>query len=355
MIGFNFFKYSTTSNKSYGPAKNDEFDFLKYDIFFADVIKITSSKAFRRMQNKTSVVFNAMPIKNDHFRNRLTHSIEVANIARFMANRMRLCQELTESISLAHDIGHPPLGHRGEQILDEILQNFGTNFCHNEHGLRIVTGMYNEENLNLSFECLDGLLKHNFPAKKPSSGVFELMNLIFNNKFEIDIVPTMEAQVSGISDDIAYLTHDIEDALRFGMELDLFNQIPVIEDIIKESSHINLKDKLRDFLINNVILTTSSNIQEGKICPVEFDKSVKKEMKALKALMMEHFYLKNNNFCSQYEDKINKLFEKYMSSPEEIKNESMKNKVLNSQNEQEKACIVVDYIAGMTDVLIANI
>lgn len=355
MIGFNFFKYSTTTNKSLGVAKKDEFDFLKYDVFFADVIKITSSKAFRRMQNKTSVVCNAMPIKNDHFRNRLTHSIEVANIARFMANRMRLCEPLAESISLAHDIGHPPLGHRGEEILDEILKSFNTKFCHNEHGLRIVTGMYNGDDLNLSFECLDGLLKHNFPAKQPTSGVFELINSRFDNKFELIKIPSMEAQVSGISDDIAYLTHDIEDALRFGMQLELFKEIPVVSDIIQEYSHFQLKDRLRDFLINNVIITTSRNVQEGKEYTVEFESSIKQEMKNLKALMMKHFYLKNNDFCSQYEGKIHELFEKYFKNPEKIVNDLMKEKALNSDNDMQKACIVADYIAGMTDVFIANL
>lgn len=219
MIGFNFAKYSTTANLSKGTLKHDEYEFLQYDVFMADVMKIMSSKAFRRMQNKTQVV-TLIEKKNDHYRNRLTHSLEVANIARLIAQRMNLCQPLAEAISLAHDIGHPPLGHTGEDILNSILKEYDTYFCHNEHALRIVMGVYNKNPLNLSCETIEGILKHNFPVhRKDSSTIKDVVKKI---ECDINELPTLEAQISGISDDIAYLTHDLEDAIRYGVGIEEF-------------------------------------------------------------------------------------------------------------------------------------
>ena len=197
--------------------------------------RIIHSTAFRRLKHKTQVFINT---SGDHYRTRITHSLEVAQIARTLAKYFKLNEDLSETLSLAHDLGHTPFGHAGESALNECMQKDG-GFDHNLQTIRIVTLLenkyYNFSGLNLSIETLDGLIKHNGP-------IYDLINIekilgknFFKNKIKFNNSPGLEAQISSISDDIAYNSHDLED----GLKANLFNlkdlqDIPILKDIIKK-------------------------------------------------------------------------------------------------------------------------
>ncbi len=187
------------------------------DMFQRDRDRIVHSVAFRRLRHKTQVFIAP---DGDHFRVRLTHSIEVAQIGRTMARALGLNEDLTEALCLAHDLGHPPFGHGGEEALSESLSDAG-GFDHNGHSLRLVTCLENPypafDGLNLSWEALEGLAKHNGPVAEPQWALAEA-----NRGFDLELAgwPSLEAQVAAIADDIAYDNHDIDDGLRSGI-LDL--------------------------------------------------------------------------------------------------------------------------------------
>lgn len=184
------------------------------DIFQRDRDRIVHSVAFRRLRHKTQVF---VAPDGDHFRVRLTHSIEVAQIGRTMARALGLNEDLTEAVCLAHDLGHPPFGHGGEEALGAALADAG-GFDHNGHTLRIVTCLENPypdfDGLNLSWEALEGLAKHNGPVTQPGWALAEA-----NAGFDLELAswPSLEAQVAAIADDIAYDNHDIDDGLRSGI------------------------------------------------------------------------------------------------------------------------------------------
>jgi len=187
------------------------------DLFQRDRDRIVHSVAFRRLRHKTQVF---VAPDGDHFRVRLTHSIEVAQIGRTMARALGLNEDLTEALCLAHDLGHPPFGHGGEDALNDGLGDAG-GFDHNGHTLRLVTCLENPypsfDGLNLTWETLEGLAKHNGPVERPKWAMAEA-----NRAFDLDLQtwPSLEAQVAAIADDIAYDNHDIDDGLRSGI-LDL--------------------------------------------------------------------------------------------------------------------------------------
>jgi dGTPase len=196
------------------------------DVFQRDRDRIIHSVAFRRLRHKTQVF---VAPDGDHFRVRLTHSIEVAQIGRTMARALGLNEDLTETLCLAHDLGHPPFGHAGENALDAGLADAG-GFDHNAHTLRIVTRLeapYPDfDGLNLSWEALEGLAKHNGPIEDPTWAMHEA-----SDQWDLELAswPSLEAQVAAISDDIAYDNHDIDDGLRAGLlELDDLLELPLV-------------------------------------------------------------------------------------------------------------------------------
>jgi dGTPase len=197
------------------------------DAFQRDRDRVIHSVAFRRLRHKTQVF---VAPDGDHFRVRLTHSIEVAQIGRTMARALGLNEDLTEALCLAHDLGHPPFGHAGEGALSEGLSEAG-GFDHNAHTLRIVTRLETPypdfEGLNLSWEALEGLAKHNGPVAEPSWAMAEC-----NGEWDLELGtwPSLEAQVAAISDDIAYDNHDIDDGLRSGLlKLEELITLPIVE------------------------------------------------------------------------------------------------------------------------------
>ena len=196
------------------------------DIFQRDRDRIVHSVAFRRLRHKTQVF---VAPDGDHFRVRLTHSIEVAQIGRTIARALGLNEDLTEALCLAHDLGHPPFGHAGEEGLNASLADAG-GFDHNAHSIRLVTRLeapYPDfDGLNLSWEALEGLAKHNGPVLAPTWALAQA-----NDEWDLELGtwPGLEAQVAAISDDIAYDNHDIDDGLRAGiLELDELIQLPIV-------------------------------------------------------------------------------------------------------------------------------
>ena len=199
--------------------------------FRRDCDRVIHSTAFRRLKHKTQVfVFH----EGDHYRTRLTHSLEVAQIARALARQLGLDEDLTETLALAHDVGHPPFGHAGERALNVCLKDYG-GFDHNAQTLRVVTALeqrYPEfDGLNLTWETLEGIVKHNGPLADPVPiGILE-----FNQRWDLELssYASLEAQVAAISDDIAYDAHDIDDGLRAGLfAVDDLKEMPLTQAMI---------------------------------------------------------------------------------------------------------------------------
>ncbi len=240
--------------------------------------RVIHSTAFRRLQYKTQVFVNH---EGDFYRTRLTHSIEVAQIARSIARALRLDEELTEALALAHDFGHPPFGHAGEEALNAAMKPFG-GFDHNAQSLRVVTVLESRyagfDGLNLSWETLEGLVKHNGPLSRPPAFIAE-----YNARFPLDLQThaSAEAQVASLSDDIAYHSHDLDD----GMQAQLFGpeeiaHLPVVHDALRAARHASLDvppARLRHETIRRIVDALVSDVTEetqrrlAKIAPRNAD------------------------------------------------------------------------------------
>ena len=231
------------------------------DIFQRDRDRIVHSVAFRRLRHKTQVF---VAPDGDHYRVRLTHSIEVGQIGRTIARALGLNEDLTEALCLAHDLGHPPFGHAGEDALDDALADAG-GFDHNAQTVRIVTKLENPypgfDGLNLSWETLEGLAKHNGPVLAPSWALAEA-----NADFDLALGtwPGLEAQVAAIADDIAYDNHDIDDGLRAGLlEIDELVELPIVKrlwDPIGERHRGIEIDKRQRALVRDMIGTMVGDV-----------------------------------------------------------------------------------------------
>ena len=197
--------------------------------FQRDRDRIIHSTAFRRLKHKTQVFVNT---SGDHFRTRITHSLEVSQIARTLSKFFNLNEDLSETLSLAHDLGHTPFGHAGEEALNKCMKNYG-GFDHNVQTLRIITILENRyyefKGLNLSIETIDGLIKHNGPVKDLSKINKILGRDFFRKKINFKANSSLEAQIASISDDIAYNSHDLEDGLKSNLfKLSDLKNIPVL-------------------------------------------------------------------------------------------------------------------------------
>jgi dGTPase len=244
------------------------------DIFQRDRDRIVHSVAFRRLRHKTQVFIAP---DGDHYRVRLTHSLEVAQIGRTIARALGLNEDLTEMLCLAHDLGHPPFGHAGEDALSDALADAG-GFDHNAQTIRIVTKLENPypdfDGLNLSWEALEGLAKHNGPVAEPSWALAEA-NAEFD--LELDTWPSLEAQVAAISDDIAYDNHDIDDGLRAGLlQIDELVELPIIrrtwDSIEERHSGLSLEKRqralVRDMIgtmVGDVLAETERRVRDAAV------------------------------------------------------------------------------------------
>lgn len=273
-------------------------------VYQRDRDRIIHSKSFRRLKHKTQVFLSP---EGDHFRTRLTHTLEVAQIARTIAKALSLNEDLTEAIALGHDLGHTPFGHAGERVLNELLPG---GFKHNEQSLRVVDILERGRGLNLTFEVRDGILNHN-GINKPI---------------------TLEGQIVKIADRIAYINHDIDDAMRAGI-IDLA-QLPKEAVAILGTTHSKRIDTMnKDMIIN------SYNQHE-----IKMSKEVEGAMLELRKYLYEHFYF--GSPAKKEENKAKKmlkmLFEYYQEEPDRLRDDW-------DFPEENTLQGIADYIAGMTD------
>ncbi len=335
--------------------------------------RIIHSTAFRRLKHKTQVFVNTT---GDHYRTRITHSLEVSQIARTLAKVFRLNEDLSETLSLAHDLGHTPFGHAGEIALNECMKKSG-GFDHNIQTLRIVTLLenryYNFKGLNLSIETLDGLIKHNGPINEKKKIDKILGKNFFKDKINFKASPSLEAQIASISDDIAYNSHDLEDGLNAKLfTLKDISKIPVLKNLIKKHKskivkypqELVLRQIIREIInemVEDVILNTKKNLKKNNIKHINdvyksryplvsfsnkmklFDKSVKN------FLRLNMYYHKNVIHKTNFGKRIvKKLFYKIKKDPKKfVKNDNIK------KNSNDR--LICDFIAGMTDRYAINL
>jgi dGTPase len=373
MINFKLATYAVEEDRSRGRLYAEDYDDAKYrSVFGRDRDRIINSSAFRRLQYKTQVFVNHT---GDHYRTRLTHSLEVAQIARWIAGALKLNKDLAEIVSLAHDLGHPPFGHAGEDALDACMASFG-GFAHNAHTLKILTKIESRfiefEGLNLSWEMLEGVVKHNGPVVGSKAQNYIA---IYNQKHDLELekFSSLEAQISAISDDIAYNNHDVEDGLRAGLfSFEELFDLPVIgkiyqeilakyPKITREVLASEAKKHLTLAMVVDVIHNLQNALQENKISTefevrnfgrtlVNFSNEMEAASQALKAFLMKRMYRHQvvNEMTNSAKRTIEKLFDFYMNFPAQMPGEyaALAQKI---SDQETLAKLVCDYIAGMTD------
>ena len=340
--------------------------------FQRDRDRIIHSTAFRRLKHKTQVFVNT---SGDHFRTRITHSLEVSQIARTLSKFFNLNEDLSETLSLAHDLGHTPFGHAGEEALNKCMKNYG-GFDHNVQTLRIITILENRyyefKGLNLSIETIDGLIKHNGPVKDLSKINKILGRDFFRKKINFKTNSSLEAQIASISDDIAYNSHDLEDGLKSNLfKLSDLKNIPVLNKIVlkhkkkqkKYSIDIIIRQIIRETInemVSDVIETTKKNLKKNKILNltdvynaknqiVTFSDKMKKFDNQIKSFLKKkmYFHRKVHLKTNLGRNIIKKLFVKIRKNPKKF--------ITNIRNNSDLERAICDYIAGMTDRYAINL
>lgn len=339
--------------------------------FHRDRDRIIHSSAFRRLKHKTQVFVEH---EGDYFRTRLTHSIEVAQVARTLANALGLNQELAEAVALAHDLGHTPFGHTGEDAMDELMQPYG-GFDHNAQALKIVTSLersYAEfDGLNLTWETLEGIAKHNGPVDDPLP--YALAEYNAKHDLELNNHACAEAQVAALADDIAYNNHDLHDGLRAGLftdeevaELPLVG--PCFAEVDKKYPDLDLRrrrnEALRRFfgvMVEDVLRVTRDNLvdldpQSARDIRMagrpmaQFSSDLWADLKQVRTFLFTRMY-RAPSVVAMRKDvsaKVRALFPYFMEKPYLLPME-WQVEFAHSPDEQTIARVVCDYIAGMTD------
>lgn len=337
--------------------------------FQRDKDRIIHSNTFRRLQYKTQVFINH---EGDHYRNRLTHSIEVSSIARSIARDLGGCEDLAECIALAHDLGHTPFGHSGEDALEDCMKNYG-GFCHNAHAIKLLTKLEKRycsyDGLNLTWEVIEGIAKHNGPLLDNIPLAIKEYN--DQHDLELDQYSSLEAQVAALSDDITYNCHDLEDGIRAGMfEIDDLRKVEAISPIVNKivsmypmmnkRRHIfEIVREMAHILIEDLLAVTKNNIKNNKIETseeirllgrpvVEFSENVRKLISDIRDFLRINVYENHKVVLIRYKCKkvVKELFLLYFNNPECLPKEWHVNAV---SNDIQKARIISDFIAGMTD------
>lgn len=339
--------------------------------FERDRDRIIHANAFKRLQYKTQVFVNH---EGDHYRNRMTHSVEVSTIARSLCKALGLCEDLAEGVALAHDLGHTPFGHAGEEALNQCMQDYG-GFSHNAHSFKILTYLEQKyaayNGLNLTWEVLEGIVKHNGPIVKTDAYAF-IYEYDNQNKLDLEKHSSAESQVASVSDDIAYICHDLEDSIKAEIvQYSDLEEIKFVDEYIHEvrKTYPNISDsrliyevcrKLTHHLIENLLKQTRENIQKYKIKSeqdiralghqlVEFTPETTKEIKLIKDFLMKRVYKHHRVTSVTLQSKvvIRDLFKLYCQNIELLPF-SWRN-MIKERNEQAKMSTIADYIAGMTD------
>ena len=339
--------------------------------FQRDRDRIIHSSAFRRLKHKTQVFVEH---EGDYFRTRLTHSIEVAQVARTIAGALGLNQELVEAVSLAHDLGHTPFGHTGEDALDAEMKAYG-GFDHNAQAIRIVTALEQHyaqfDGLNLTWECLEGIAKHNGPVPLPHPPALRDYNR--QHDLELHSYASAEAQVAALADDVAYNNHDLHDGLRAGVFSDAqAEQLPIVGPAYAAvdrlysglDAHRRRHEALRrvfGVMVDDVIRTsaallaqsgavTAQDIRDLDYAVVQFSPELWKDLKAIRGFLFQNMY-RAPRVVVQREHAatvVRDLFGVFMSNPGEMPGD-WGVQISNLPDTQARARLVSDYIAGMTD------
>lgn len=337
--------------------------------------RIIHSVAFRRLEYKTQVFVNH---EGDHYRTRLTHSLEVAQLARGLARSLQLNEDLAEALALAHDLGHPPFGHAGEDGLHKAMASFG-GFDHNAQTIRILTHLEHRyadfDGLNLTWEVLEGIAKHNGPlvGQPNSKPLPRALNYYLQQQdLRLDSYASLEAQVAAIADDIAYNNHDIDDGLRAGFfTLADLEGLPLLGDLIREAraSHPQLSEQRQTHeiirrMINRMVgdvmdhtrariaklkIKTPEDVRSAGQMLVQFSPEMEVVNKSIKTFLFKHMYrhYKVNRMTSKARRVVVDLFEFFLQEPNCLP------PVWYAQTDgagtQQTAEVIADFIAGMTD------
>ncbi|WCL53132.1 deoxyguanosinetriphosphate triphosphohydrolase [Gimibacter soli] len=342
--------------------------------------RVIHSSSFRRLKHKTQVfVYH----EGDHYRTRLTHSLETAQIARSVCREMHLNEDLGEALALAHDLGHPPFGHAGEAVLNECMKEYD-GFDHNAQTLRLLTKLEHRyasfDGLNLTWETLEGLAKHNGPLldkaidpkNPPASLPFGLREFLPTLDLELHTYASAEAQIAALADDIAYSSHDLDDGLRANLfDLDELKPIPVLAQLIDEVKW-TYPNAPKDILIHELVrrlinrmvadLTIESRKRLDALNPqspddirnagqptISFGPEMGRAVKTLKEFLFERMYRHYlvNRVTSKAKRVVTDLFQLYISEPECLPTEWSAR--TSGARTAETARVVADFIAGMTD------
>ncbi len=342
-------------------------------VFQRDRDRVIHSAAFRRLKHKTQVfVYH----EGDYYRTRLTHSIEVAQVARTICRVLGLDEDLGEALALAHDLGHTPFGHAGEDALDEVMQPHG-GFDHNAQTLRVLTVLEQRyigfDGLNLTWETLEGIAKHNGPVGDGGEAVPEFL-LSYDSEHALDLgtYPGAEAQVAALSDDIAYNNHDIDDGLRAGLfSVDdltgvalagpAFGEVLAAHPKIDRSRLIHESSRrIIDSMVSDVLAQTGRNIEEhrpesaGDVRRlgqplVSFSDSMVEQDRRLKAFLFDHMYRHEKVMAMADHARVvvKELFGLYLDRPDRLPAEWHAR--LGGGEAGGAPRLIADYIAGMTD------
>ena len=342
--------------------------------FARDRDRIIHATSFRRLKEKTQVF---VAHEGDHFRTRLTHSLEVAQIARSLAGALGLDADLAETIALAHDLGHPPFGHAGEDELERQMADFG-GFDHNVQTFRVVTRLERRyprfEGLNLTWETLEGVIKHNGPVEqklaKPSWRAIAEFDADYG--LRLSTWASAEAQIAALSDDIAYNNHDVDDGVQAGLFhlkelLDVPLIGPILHGVFEEFPDVDpgiqrleAVRRMIGAMVDDVIAETGRRAQAGSVTTAEdvrmlghalvaFSRDMIEDLAQLRAFLMERMYRhwRVNRTRSQARRILAEMFQLFLAEPDVLPTEWF----ARSQNRDEagQARVVCDYIAGMTD------
>ncbi|MDX8401347.1 MAG: deoxyguanosinetriphosphate triphosphohydrolase [Mariprofundaceae bacterium] len=327
--------------------------------------RIIHSTAFRRLEYKTQVFVNH---EGDHYRTRLTHSVEVAQIARSICRVLGLHEDLAEAIALAHDLGHTPFGHSGQDALDAVMRPYG-GFEHNRQSLRVVEKLERRyaafPGLNLSYETREGIVKHHSPYDIPKNRDLA--------RFHLDEQAPLEAQVSNLADEIAYTNHDVDDGYRAGMlGLDDLMEVAVFrmhfeqaeQDCKGAPERILVHETVRrmiNFMVLDVVEETLRRLTEAGVdgfaavraarSPlVGFSREVRHLNGELKRFLYRRMYRHHRvvRMAAKAQRVIREMFAAYMETPEMLP-DGPRNRALEAADEAVRARVIADYIAGMTD------
>lgn len=342
--------------------------------FQRDRDRILHSTAFRRLIHKTQVfVYH----EGDHYRTRLTHSLEVAQIARTVSRQLRLDEDLAEALALAHDLGHPPFGHAGERALDKLMGGFG-GFDHNAQSLRVVMALERKylafDGLNLAWETLEGLAKHNGPIVDELHAPVRkvIRSLEAWRSLDPERWASGEAQAAALADDIAYVSHDIDDGLRAGLlTLDDLKDAPLAGAIvaalpaaeapgIRSRLTYELTRRMITLLVQDVVQesrgllaalapTSPDDIRAAGHAVVAFSPRMAADLKVLKAFLMERVYRSRKvmHVMEDAEAVIGRLFARCLSDPAVLP-ETWR-AAQQGLSERARARVIADFVAGMTD------